>query len=134
MRFFCIRDLCFNPTVEAVSFCLLGWCVLCVFLLPAFTHLGHKYQDLLRQFDEMHGCTDWTLVCALIGKFFLGNGVRTHVNSKRKIPTTGRPQGGSNPGCCITQDSEPKTLTTELFLPSTDLLIVIHYYTRWMFR
>ena len=45
----------------------------------------------------------------------LGNGVRTHVNSKGKISSTERYQGGSNPQCCIMQDSELHTLPTELF-------------------
>ena len=37
----------FNPTVDVVTFCLGGWCMLGVFLLLAFTHLGHECQDLL---------------------------------------------------------------------------------------
>ena len=53
-------------------------------------------------------------------KEFWGNGVRTHVNSKGKITSTGKknlPRGGSNPRRCITQDSEPSTLPAELFRP-----------------
>ena len=42
-------------------------------------------------------------------KEFGGNGVRTHVNSKGKKIL---PQGGSNPGRRIKQDSEPNTLPT----------------------
>ena len=34
----------FNPTTEVVTFHLHGWCMLGVFLLPAFTHLGHGCQ------------------------------------------------------------------------------------------
>ena len=48
----------FNPTIKVVTFRLCGWCVLGVFLLPAFTRLGHECQDLLSQCDEMHVCTD----------------------------------------------------------------------------
>ena len=48
----------FNPTVKAVTFRLRGRCVLGVFLLPAFTRLGHERQDLLSLCDEMHVCTD----------------------------------------------------------------------------
>ena len=40
--------LFFNPTIKVVTFRLRGWCVLGVFLLPAFTRLGHERQDLLR--------------------------------------------------------------------------------------
>ena len=48
----------FNPTIEVVTFRLRGWCMLGVFLVPAFTHLGHKCQDLLSPCDGMHACAD----------------------------------------------------------------------------
>ena len=48
----------FNPTIEVVTFCLCGWCMLGVFLLPAFTNLGHECQDLLSPSDGMHVCID----------------------------------------------------------------------------
>ena len=48
----------FNPTIKVITCHLHGWCVLGVFLLPAFTHLGHERQDLLSPCDEMHVCTD----------------------------------------------------------------------------
>ena len=48
----------FNPTIKVVTFHLRGWCVLGVFLLPAFTRLGHERRDLLSPCDEMHVCTD----------------------------------------------------------------------------
>ena len=35
-----------------------GGCMLGVFLLPAFTHLGHERQDLFSLCDGMHVCTD----------------------------------------------------------------------------
>ena len=52
-------------------------------------------------------------------KEFWGNGVRTRVNSMGKIPSTRKIllRGGSNPQCCIKQDSKPNTLPTELFRP-----------------
>ena len=34
--------LSLNPTIEVVTFHLCGWCMLGVFLLPAFTCLGHE--------------------------------------------------------------------------------------------
>ena len=48
----------FNPTIEVFTFRLRGWCMLGVFLLPAFTRLGHEHQDLLSPHDGMHVCTD----------------------------------------------------------------------------
>ena len=48
----------FNPTIEVITFCLCGGCVLGVFLLPAFTCLGHECQDLLNLWDGVHVCTD----------------------------------------------------------------------------
>ena len=47
----------------------------------------------------------------------LGNGVRTHINSKGKNPLYRRLRGGSNPRRSITQDTELNTLLTELFRP-----------------
>ena len=47
-----------NPTIKVVTFRLRGWCVLGVFLLLAFTRLGHERQDLLSPCDEMYVCTD----------------------------------------------------------------------------
>ena len=39
-----------------------------VFLLPAFTLLGHECQDLLSPCDGMRVCTDWTSVYTVIRK------------------------------------------------------------------
>ena len=47
-----------NSTIEVVTFHLCGWSMLSVFLLPAFTRLGHKCQVLLSLYDGMHVCTD----------------------------------------------------------------------------
>ena len=48
----------FNPTIEEVTVCLCGWCMLGVFLLPALTRVGHECQDLLSLCSGMHVCTD----------------------------------------------------------------------------
>ena len=51
-------------------------------------------------------------------KEYLGNGVRTHVNSKGKIPSTAKILlRGSNPRRCTKQDSEPNILPPQLFWP-----------------
>ena len=47
----------FIPTIEVVTFRLRGWCMVDVFLLTAFTRLGHEYQDLFSPGDGMHVCT-----------------------------------------------------------------------------
>ena len=47
----------FQP-IDVVTFRLLGWCILDVFLLPAFTSLGHECQDRLSQYNGKHVCTD----------------------------------------------------------------------------
>ena len=39
-------DRFFNPTIEVVTFHLRRWRMLGVFLLPAFTRLGHACQEL----------------------------------------------------------------------------------------
>ena len=58
-----------------------------VFLLPAFTRQGHERQELLSSCDGMHRL-DLGL-CSHPTEFW-GNGVRTHVNSKEKISSTGK--------------------------------------------
>ena len=58
VRFLRMWPFFFNPTIEVVTFCLRGWCILGVFLLPAFTRLGHECQDLLSLWDGMHVRTD----------------------------------------------------------------------------
>ena len=58
----------FYTTIDLVTFCLGGCCMLGVFLLPAFTRLGHECQDLLNPCNGMHVCTDWTLVYTLMWK------------------------------------------------------------------
>ena len=52
----------FIRTIEVDIFCLRGWCMLGVILLPAFTQIEHECQDLLSSCDGMHVCTDWTSV------------------------------------------------------------------------
>ena len=47
-----------NPAIEVVTFRLRGWCMLGVFLSPAFTRLGHEYQDLSGPCDGMYTSTD----------------------------------------------------------------------------
>ena len=40
VRFLCMWSFS-NQTIEMITFCLCTWCMLGVFLLPAFTHPGH---------------------------------------------------------------------------------------------
>ena len=61
----CVCD-CFNPTIEVVTFRLRGWCMLGVFLMLAFTRLGHECQDLPSPCNGMHVCTNWTSVYTLV--------------------------------------------------------------------
>ena len=72
-------------------------------LLPAFTHLGHEYQDLwVHAMECMRAQTrPWFI---LSSKKFWGNGVRNHVNSKEKIPSTGSSEVGQilNSASCKT--------------------------------
>ena len=48
----------FIRTIQVVTFCLHQWYKLGVFLLLAFTRLGHECQDLLSPCDGMHVCID----------------------------------------------------------------------------
>ena len=56
-----------------------------------------------------------------------GNGVRSHVNSKGKIPSSGS-SGGSNPRCCIAQDNGPNTQPTEFILPPKFVSNMLSYH------
>ena len=62
-------------------------------------------------------CAQTKLLSILSSYRVLGNGVRTHVNYKEKIPFYRRLRGGSSPRRSITEDSELNTLPTELFRP-----------------
>ena len=55
---FCVGFFKKNPTIEVVTFRFRGWCMLGVFLLSAFTSLGHERQDRLSPCDGMHVRTD----------------------------------------------------------------------------
>ena len=63
-----------------------------VFLLLAFSRLGHDCQDLLSPCDECV-CVETRPRLYYHPEEFLGNGFRTHVNSKGKIPSTGGSDG-----------------------------------------
>ena len=78
----------FNTLIEVVAFRLRGWCMLGVFLLPAFTCLRHECQDLLNPCGGMHVCTDLTSVYTLIRNSLGEMEVRAHVNSNGIVPST----------------------------------------------
>ena len=70
-----------NKTTEVVTFCLRGWCMLGVVLLPAFSHLGHECLC-----DGMHVCTDYTLVYTLIQKSLGGMESEPMLTPREKFP------------------------------------------------
>ena len=96
-KIFCVCDwVFFNPTTDIVIFHLRGWCMPSVFLLLVFTHLGHECQDLLSPCMECM-CAQirpWFILSS--ESVFLGNGTRTHVNSKGKVPSTKDSDNGWN--------------------------------------
>ena len=53
-----------------------------------------------------------------------GNGVRTHVNYKEKVPSTGSSEEDRTHDC-ITRDCEPKPQPTELYRPPTIIRMLI---------
>ena len=103
-----------------------------VFLLPAFTRLGHERQNLLCPCDGMHVCTDQISVYTLIRKSFGGNGVRAHVNSKGKIPSTGKKslQRRIEPTTLLKAGQRAHHTTNELFRPS--ILLRSLLYLNWL--
>ena len=70
-----------------------------VFLLPAFTRLGHERQDLLSPCDEMHVCTDMVILSSK--RVFGGMEFESMLTPREKSPPPENvPRGGSNPRCC----------------------------------
>ena len=78
----------FNPTLEVVTFHLRGWCMLGVFLLQAFTFLGHERQDLwVCAMECMCAQTRPQFsVHTLIGKSFRGMESEPMVTPRGKSP------------------------------------------------
>ena len=109
-----VHVIIFNSTIEVVTFRLHGWCMLGVFLLLAFTHLGHECQNLF---------VGWNRMCAQIRPWFIliqksiGWMKSAPRLTPRKNPLYRKLRGGSNPHRWIMQDSEANTLLTELIQP-----------------
>ena len=96
----------FNPTIEVVTFHLCGWYMLGVYLVLAFTCLGHECQDFFSLCKEMHVCIDQDLSLFSHLKV-LGNGARTHVSSKGKIPCTRGPGKGRTRAAACRKTASP---------------------------
>ena len=96
VRFWHMWPFFLNPSIQVVTFCLHGWCMLGVFLLPAFTHPGHEWQALLSPCDGMHGCTYKTSVYTLIRKSLGGMESETMLTPRENFHYW-RLRGGSNP-------------------------------------
>ena len=114
----------FNLTIEVVTFRLHEWCMLSVFLLlaliPSRTWMTGTFGSM-RWNAHVHTLD---LVYTLIQKC-LGNGVRTHVNSKGKITSTRSSEEGQTGDAAWHRTAKPSTLLTELFQPYTsDLKLV----------
>ena len=120
----------FNLTIEVVTVPLHGWCVLGVFLLQAFTRLGHE-SVLWNACVHRLG-----LDLTLIWKSFGGMEWEPMLTPREKSVPEAR--GGLNPQHCIMQVSEPSTLPTELFQPHTSDfksgLLVANLSSTWCYR
>ena len=116
-------DRFFNPTIKVVTFRLHGWCVLGVFVAgihPSRTWTSGSFESV-----RWNACVH-RLDLGLYShpKEFWGNGVWTHVNSKGKIPSTGKcPQRSIEPA---TLWQRAQALPTELFRPPKDEVKTLH--------
>ena len=112
-----------NPIIEVVTFCLCGWSMLGVFLLLAFTHLGHECWDI-----RWNACAH-RLDLSLYSdpKDFQWNGVRTHVNSKGKYLLYWKnfPQRKIEPTMLHQAGHRAQHTTSELFWPSSSCLSLL---------
>ena len=106
----------FNPTIKVVTFCLRGWCVLGVFLLPAFTRVEHEHQSM--QWNACAHRLDLSLYSHL-KEFFGGMEFEPMLTPREKSPLPENfPRGGSNPRCC---GQRAQTLPTSYSGPVKEL-------------
>ena len=77
-----------------------GWCMLGVFLLPAFTRLGHECQDLLSPYNGMHACTD------------KGLGLYSHPKSYRECSQNPCSSSSSSRLCPSTAGCSPPSMSS----------------------
>ena len=126
VRYLRMGPFYFNPAIEVVTFRLCGWCMLGVFLFPAFTH-SHEWQDLLSLCHGMLMCTDYTSVYTLIRKSFGGMESEPTLTPMEKCPVPEKNvlRGESNPRRCIKQDREPNTLPRNYSGPTSDFNCVL---------
>ena len=100
-----------NLTIKVVTFHHRGCCMLGVFLLLAFTCLGHECQDLLSLCDGSM-CAQTRPRFILSSERVLGEWGQNPCLLQVENPLYQKilPRGGSNLRHCIKQDSEPNTL------------------------
>ena len=122
----------FNPTIEVVTFCLRGWCMLGVFLLLAFTRLGHECQDLLSLCNRIHVCTNVPLIYTLIWKSFGGMESEPMLLTPKENPfyRKNSPQRRIKPRALHQVGQWAQHTTSELFQP-LDLVQTWHDYSQW---
>ena len=105
----------FNPTIKVVTFRLRGWCVLGVFLLPAFTRLRHERQDLWSPCDEIMYAQTRPRFILSSERVLGGMEFEPMLTSREKSALPENfPRGGSNPRRC---GQRAQALPTELFRP-----------------
>ena len=115
---FCIYDstvfFFLNPIKKVVTFHLCGWFMLGVFLLPAFTHLGREYQDLLSSCNACVHRLNFGLYSR--PKEFSENGSQNYFKFKEKIPSTGGSEKGQTPNTASCKTASPDA--TNWVIPS----------------
>ena len=127
---FCTCDL-FSPTIKVVTFRLHGWCIqgVRVFLLPAFTCLGHKWQEPLSLCDGMHVCTDWTSVYILMWKSFWGMVSEPMLTPREKFPLWEKsPRRRIEPTMLYHAGQRAQHTTNKLFQPPEGFFFLLFFY------
>ena len=92
-----------------------GGCVVVAGIYPSRTWMSGSFESMWWN-AHMNRLDLYIPVHTLIRKSFFENGVRTHVNSKGKIPSTRGSEEGWTPGAAPCRTESP-TLPTELFQP-----------------
>ena len=115
---FCVCGRFFNPFLEVVTFGLCGWCMLRVFVAsihPSRTWMSGSFQSV-----------QWS---ACVHRLVLGDWSQNPCELQGKNSLYQKLRSRSNPQRCMTQDSEPNTLPTELFWPQKHLWKLKHTAT-----
>ena len=119
---FCECDPFFNPTIKVVTFRLCGWCVLGVFLLPAFTRQDMNVRIFWARAMKCMCAQTWPWFILSSERVFGGMEFEPMLTPREKsLLPENFPRGGSNQRHC---GQQAQTLPTSYSSPLIVYMIV----------